>query len=393
MIEEIKKLAKGLQPDLIQIRRHLHQHPELSFAEHNTSKYIQSQLDELGVEYSVMAKTGVVAMIHGKAPGKCVALRGDIDALPITETNDVDYASKNIGVMHACGHDVHTTCLLGALMIINSIREQFNGSVKFIFQLGEETLPGGASLMIKKGVLKNPEPKAIFGQHVFPEMLVGKVGFRSGPYMASADEVYLTVKGKGGHAALPERLVDPVLITAQLLTGLQQIVSRRSNPKTPSVLSFGKVAANGATNVIPDKVEVAGTFRTFDEEWRFKAHKLIADFAQKTAEAAGGQCEVDIRVGYPFVDNDDQCTRVAKNAAIDFLGANNVVDLDMRMTAEDFAFYTQEVPGAFYRLGTRSSVNDEIKGLHTSTFDVDERCLEIGAGLMAHIALESLKYE
>ncbi|GAB5539708.1 MAG: M20 family metallopeptidase [Salibacteraceae bacterium] len=368
-------------------------HPELSYQEFETSAFIQQKLTEIGIPFEVKAKTGIVGMIHGGTEGPCIALRGDIDALPIQETNDAAYASINTDVMHACGHDVHTTCLLGAAMILNEVKDKLKGSVKLIFQLGEERLPGGATLMIEEGVLKNPAPKRIFGQHVFPEMVVGKVGFRSGPYMASADEIYLTVKGRGGHAAMPDKNIDTVLIAANIISGLQQLVSRRSDPKMPTVLSIGRVEALGATNIIPEKVEMAGTFRTFDEGWRFRAHQLIKDFAQHTAEASGGYCEVDIKVGYPFVDNDNESTQEAKTAAKEYLGEDNVVDLDMRMTAEDFAFYTQEIPGSFYRLGVRSSMDAEERGLHTSTFDVDEKCLPIGAGLMAYITMKQLKYE
>ncbi|MDC1222140.1 M20 family metallopeptidase, partial [Salibacteraceae bacterium] len=329
--------------------------------------------------------------IKGEANGKTIALRADIDALPIKELNEVDYKSQSEGVMHACGHDVHTTSLLGTAAILMRLKSQMKGSVKLIFQLGEEKLPGGASMMIEAGVLQNPVPDSIVGQHVYPELEAGKVGFRSGKYMASADEIHLTVIGKGGHAALPDRNIDPVLIASHIIVALQQVVSRRVHPGLPCVLSFGKVEANGATNVIPDQVKIAGTFRTFDEEWRSKAHGIITDIAQNTAIAMGGNCEVNIGIGYPFVDNDQATTELAQNAAIEFLGEENVVDLEMRMTAEDFAFYSQQIPGTFYRLGTRESSASPIRGLHTPTFDVDERCLETGAGLMAYIALKQLE--
>jgi len=378
-------------PWLEETRRHLHSHPELSFEEFNTSAYIQDQLEKLEVPFEVMCGTGVVGMIKGEAEGKTIALRADIDALPITELNEVDYKSQSAGVMHACGHDVHTTSLLGTAAILMRLKSQMKGSVKLIFQLGEEKLPGGASMMIEAGVLQNAIPDSIVGQHVYPELEAGKVGFRSGKYMASADEIHLTVIGKGGHAALPDRNIDPVLIASHIIVALQQVVSRRVHPGLPCVLSFGKVEANGATNVIPDQVKIAGTFRTFDEEWRSKAHGIITDIAQNTATAMGGECEVNIGVGYPFVDNDQVTTELAQNAAIEFVGQENVVDLEMRMTAEDFAFYSQQIPGTFYRLGTRESSASSIRGLHTPTFDVDERCLETGAGLMAYIALKQLE--
>lgn len=391
MIDQIKIEANSLKAWLSETRRHLHAHPELSFKEYNTSAYIQNQLKSLSIPFEIMCETGIVAMIHGDSEGKVIALRADIDALPIHELNDVSYKSKSEGVMHACGHDVHATSLLGTAAILVRMKQHIKGSIKLIFQLGEEKLPGGASMMIDAGVLRNPEPAFIVGQHVYPELEAGKVGFRSGKYMASADEIHLTVIGKGGHAALPERNIDPVLIASHIIVALQQLVSRRTHPGLPCVLSFGKVEANGATNVIPDKVLIAGTFRTFDENWRKSAHSIIKEIAENTAAAMGGKCEADIGIGYPYVENDPETTQLAKEAAIDFLGHDNVVDLDMRMTAEDFAFYSQQIPGTFYRLGTRLSNEAPARGLHTPTFDVDERCLEIGAGLMAYVALKQLE--
>jgi amidohydrolase len=390
MIDRIKELANELTPWMVKTRRHLHANPELSFQEYNTSKFIQNELDQLGIPFEIVCETGIVAMIHGEEAGETIALRADIDALPIHEQNQVDYKSTNEGVMHACGHDVHTTSLLGTAAILVNMKSAFKGSIKLIFQLGEEKLPGGASMMIKAGALENPSAKSIVGQHVYPELEAGKVGFRSGKYMASADEIYLCIKGKGGHAALPHRNIDPVLITSHIIVALQQVVSRRVNPTLPCVLSFGKVEANGATNVIPEEVKLAGTFRTFDEEWRAKAHELIRSIAENTAIAMGGECIVDIGVGYPFVNNDVEVTEFAKSSAKEFLGEENVIDLDMRMTGEDFAFYSQVIPGTFYRLGTRESDTAPMKGLHTPTFDVDERSLEVGAGLMTYIALKQL---
>lgn len=391
MIDQVKNIAEEIVPWMVKTRRHLHAHPELSFQEYETSLFIQSELKQLGIPYEVVCDTGIVALIHGTESGDTIALRADIDALPIQEQNQVDYKSKNDGVMHACGHDVHTTSLLGAAAILVKLKDAFKGSVKLIFQLGEEKLPGGASMMIKAGVLENPAPKSIVGQHVYPELQAGKVGFRAGKYMASADEIYLCIKGKGGHAALPHRNIDPVLITSHIIVALQQVVSRRVDPTLPCVLSFGKIVADGATNVIPNEVAVAGTFRTFDEEWRATAHDLIRNIAQNTAKAMGGECIVDIGVGYPFVNNNEAVTEYAKSAAQEYLGDENVIDLDMRMTGEDFAFYSQVIPGTFYRLGTRESENAPMRGLHTPTFDVDEKSLEVGAGLMAFIALKQLE--
>ena len=384
MIEKIKQLSEQYFQEIVAIRRHLHQHPELSFQEFETSKFIQQTLTEWEVEFtSGHVKTGIVALVKGKNPEKrIIALRADIDALPIQEENNLPFASQNKGVMHACGHDVHTASLLGAIKILNELKHEFEGTVKCIFQPAEEVLPGGASLMIKEGVLENPKPAHIIGQHVYPELEAGKVGFKKGQYMASTDEIYLTIKGKGGHAALPFKLKDPVLATAQILVALQQVVSRCAKPNIPSVLSFGKVIANGATNIIPNEVHVEGTFRTFDEAWRKQAHIHIREIAENTAKAMGVVCDVNIEVGYPFLVNDDDTTQQCIDAAKEFLGEHNVVDLEMRMTAEDFSYYSQIVPACFYRLGTSDST-----GLHTPTFMVDEASLKTGMGLMAYISL------
>lgn len=390
MIAQIKERAAAHFGKMVEIRRHLHRHPELSFHEFETSAYVQQQLSALGIPYTVMADTGVVALLKGRGEGKVIALRADLDALPITEQNEVPYCSANKGVMHACGHDVHTASLLGVAMILNDLREHFAGTLKLIFQPGEEKLPGGASVMIREGVLRDPAPSVIIGQHVYPELEAGKVGFRPGKYMASADELYLRVIGRGGHAALPQRNIDPVLIASHIVVALQQIASRRSSPLTPTVLSFGKITGNGATNVIPGEVLLEGTFRTFDEEWRNEAHELIRTMAAGIARSMGGDCEVDIRRGYPFVYNDETLTARAKQHAIEYLGAGNVVDLDMRMTAEDFSYYSQLMPGCFYRLGTFDPASGTLRALHTPTFDVDERCLGTGSGLMAWLAIKEL---
>ncbi|SIT91214.1 amidohydrolase [Pontibacter indicus] len=390
--QKIKQLAATYTRDTVGIRRHLHANPELSFEEHNTAAYVEQVLQSYGLQTSRMANTGVVALINGRNPeSKTIALRADLDALPITEQNTVDYKSRNEGVMHACGHDVHTASLLGAARILHELREEFEGTVKLVFQPGEEKFPGGASVMIKEGVLQQPAPSGIIGQHVFPMLPAGKVGFRSGMYMASADEIYITVKGKGGHAALPELNVDPVLITSHLIVALQQIVSRHASPKVPTVLSFGKVEALGATNVIPNEVKVEGTFRTMDEVWRKEAHRRIRKLAETLCESMGGSCDIDIKFGYPFLRNDPDLTGRAREAAALYLGAENVVDLDLWMGAEDFAYYSQEVAACFYRLGTRNEARGFTSGVHTPTFDVDEAALETGSGLMAWIAVQELK--
>ena len=390
--QKVKALAQAFAAETIDIRRHIHANPEMSYEEFETAKYVTSRLQEWGIAYKEgVAGTGVVGLIYGKNPEKCtVALRGDMDALPITETNEVSYKSKNEGIMHACGHDVHTACLLGAARILQELRHSFEGTVKLVFQPGEEKNPGGASLMIKEGVLENPNPQAMFGQHVMPFIPTGKVGFREGKYMASADEIYLTVKGKGGHAALPERSVDPIVIAAQIITAMQQVVSRSADPKTPTVLTFGTIHGGHAQNIIPDEVKLSGTFRALDEEWRFKAHELITNIAQGIATGLGGSCDVHIDVGYPYLCNDEATTQLARRAAEDYLGEENVVDLDLWLGAEDFAYYSHQVPSCFYRLGTGNEDKGTTKGVHTPNFNIDEDAIEVGIGLMAWIALNRL---
>lgn len=392
LARQIKALAEKHEQEVIANRQYLHAHPELSFEEHNTAAYVQKQLETYGIPYQAgVAGTGIVALIEGRNPEKkVIALRADMDALPITELNEVPYKSKNNGVMHACGHDAHTASLLGAARILHALKDQFEGSLKLIFQPGEERIPGGASLMIKEGALRNPSANAIIGQHVMPLIPAGKVGFREGMYMASADELYVTVKGKGGHGAMPEMNIDPVLIASHIIVALQQIVSRNASPKVPSVLSFGKVIANGATNVIPDEVKMEGTFRTMDEEWRTSAHKKMKKMAESIAEGMGGSCDFEIRKGYPYLENHPEFTRLCKAAAIEYLGEENVVDLDLWMAAEDFSYYTHETDACFYRLGTRNEEKGITSGVHTPTFDIDETALKTGAGLLAWLAVHSL---
>lgn len=392
MINKIKDLASNLHEEIRTIRRHIHQNPELSFQEFNTQNYVWQQLEAIGIaNKQKIANTGIVAIIEGKNPSKkVVALRGDMDALPIIEANDVPYKSNNNGVMHACGHDVHTSCLLGAAKIINQLKDEFEGTVKLVFQPGEEKLPGGASVMIKEGVLKNPEVTNIIGQHVMPLLPVGKVGFRKGLYMASTDEIYMTIKGKGGHGAQPHQNIDPIVAMAQVITALQQVVSRVASPIIPSVLSFGKVIANGATNIIPNEVYLEGTFRTLDEEWRAKAHESIVKIAKGISESLGCQCDIEIRKGYPFLKNNHELTQTAIDNAINYMGAENVVNLDIWMAAEDFSYYSQELPACFYRLGTRNDAKNITSHVHTPTFDIDEDALPIGMGLMAWLAIAEL---
>jgi amidohydrolase len=390
--DRIKSLAQDYKQEVIDLRRHLHSHPELSFKEFQTAAFVAEKLKAIGItEIESKATTGWSALIKGKNPEKkVVALRADMDALPIIEANEVPYKSQNPGVMHACGHDAHTASLLGAAKILHEVRDQFEGTIKLIFQPGEEIIPGGASLMIKDKVLENPRPNYILGQHVMPMIPAGKVGFRSGLYMASADELYLTIKGKGGHGAMPETFIDPVLISAHLLVALQQIVSRVANPKIPSVLSFGRVEALGATNIIPNEVKIQGTFRTLDEAWRAKAHEKMRQIAEGIVEGMGGQLDFEIRKGYPFLKNNPELTARSVAAAQTYLGAENVLDLDIWMAAEDFAYFSQEIDGCFYRLGTRNEARGITSGVHTPTFDIEEEALEIGAGLMAWLAVSEL---
>ncbi len=389
--EKIQNLSKTIFNDVVGNRRHLHANPELSFNEYNTSAFVAKQLDALGIPYEHMADTGLVALLKGSKPSdKVVALRADMDALPITEANEVEYKSTNVGVMHACGHDVHTSSLLGTAKILSELKDEFGGTVKFIFQPAEERLPGGASLMIKEGVLENPKPQAVMGQHVMPLIDAGKVGFRSGKYMASTDELYVTVKGKGGHGAQPQQNIDPVIITAHILVALQTIISRNADPKSPSVLSFGKVIANGATNVIPNEVKLEGTFRTMDEAWRKDAHIKMKKMAEGIAESMGGSCEFNIVHGYPYLINEPVLTASARGFAEDYLGKENVLDLDIWMAAEDFAYYSQVSDACFYRLGTRNEARGITSSVHTPTFDIDETALEVSTGLMAYLAVKQL---
>lgn len=393
MKTKIQSLAEKYHDRLIAIRRHIHMHPELSFQEEKTGKYIQSVLADAGVSFTTgWAEHGVVATL-GDPSKPCFALRADIDALPIQETNDVVYKSKNEGVMHACGHDVHTTSLLGAAMILKEIESELKGCIKMIFQPGEEKLPGGASILIKEGVLDNPKPNSMIGQHVHPPLEVGKLGFRPGMYMASADEIRLKVIGKGGHAALPHECVDTLLMAARILINLQEVVSRNANPAMPTVLSFGKInSEGGATNVIPDVVHIEGTFRTMDETWRKEAHKKIIKVAQETAATMGGKCEVDLAIGYPCLVNAPELTQDVKSYAIEYLGAENVVDLPIRLTSEDFSWFSQKMPACFYRLGTGNPTKGIVSPVHTSTFDIDEKALKIGAGFMAFSAYKALEH-
>ncbi|MBT8231836.1 MAG: amidohydrolase [Saprospiraceae bacterium] len=391
LIKEIKKKSNAYYKRLVEVRRHLHANPELSFKEKNTSAFVKQVLNEFKIPYTDgYCKYGIVAEIKGSKKGDVIYLRGDMDALPIKETNNVDYKSKVEGVMHACGHDVHTTCVLGAAIILNELKKHIKGSIKIIFQPGEEKLPGGASIMIKEGAIKNPKKSKILAQHVHPPLEVGKVGFHAGEYMASADEIYLEIIGKGGHAALPSNFIDTILVASQVVSALHTVVSRFSDPKVPTVLSFGKIFSDGgATNIIPEKVHILGTLRTMDEANRVKLHKVIKKLVQNTVKSYGAKAKVNIKYGYPTLYNDIGLTESSISHAQDFLGSKNVVMLEKRMTAEDFSYFSQMMPACFYRLGTGNKAKNITSPVHTSTFNIDERAIKVGTGLMAYLALKN----
>jgi len=389
---KIKELATEYYDETVALRRHFHQHPELSFKEFETSAFICKKLEEYGICYQKgIAKTGILARIEGAKPGKVIALRSDLDALPITEKNDVSYCSINEGVMHACGHDAHMASLLGAAKILKTLEQEFEGTVLLIFQPGEERYPGGARLMLEEGIFDDLKPDMIIAQHVFPELETGKAGFKPGIYMASADEIFFTVKGQGGHSALPHKLTDSVLIMAHIITALQQITSRNAPAGIPTVLSFGKVEANGANNIIPDEVKVAGTLRTMNEAWRREAKKRIQKIACSIAEGMGATCEFKINHGYPALLNDEKTTSLARSFTRDYLGEENVADLDIRMTSEDFAYFSLDYPVTYYRLGVKAPDAKSESSLHTTTFNIDENALITGMGTMAYLAMRFLK--
>ena len=382
--QQIKNLAKKYAAEIISIRHQLHANPELSYQEFETSKFIQQQLTALNIPFEIKATTGVIGLLKGKNPEKrVVALRADMDALPITEENDIPYKSTHPGVMHACGHDVHTSCLLGAAKILSELKNEWEGTVKLIFQPGEEKNPGGASILIKEGVLENPAPKNIFGMHVHTTLEKGKLSFRSGMVMASADEIYITIKGKGGHAASPHLTADTILIASNLIVSLQQLISRNNSPFNPSVLSITSIHGGNTTNVIPSEVKLMGTFRAMNEEWRYKAHELIKTMATQMVESMGAEIDLKIDIGYPSVLNNESLTVAARASAETFVGKENVEETELRMGAEDFAFYSHKIPGCFFRLGTANIAKGITAGVHTPKFNIDEDAIEIGMGMMA----------
>ena len=388
----IRQLSKKYLPEIIRIRRDLHAHPELSMQEFKTSGYIASFLTDLDIPLRRgIAKTGLTGLIEGKNPlSKVIGLRADMDALPIQELNDIPYKSTVKGVMHACGHDVHMASLLGAAKILNELKDDLEGSVKLIFQPSEEKYPGGAIRMIEEGVLEDPVVEKMYGLHVFPALQAGQVGMKEGKYMASTDELFFTVKGRGGHGATPDLNIDPVVIAAHIILALQQIVSRHANPVNPTVLSIGRVLADGKTNIIPDFVKMEGVMRTFDENWRKEVQQKIIQLGNSMAESMGGSCDVSIAKGYPYLVNDIETTKMVRQYAEEFLGRENVEELEMRMTSEDFAYFSQKVPACFYRLGIRNESKGITANLHSPTFNVDESSIETGMGMMAWIAAKEL---
>ena len=385
MLEKIiKDLAKKYAPEFIEVRHHLHAHPELSYQEFETSAFIQQKLSGYGIPFQVKANTGVIGLIKGKNPSsRIIALRADMDALPIEEQNDVPYRSTRPGIMHACGHDVHTTCLLGAAKILSETRDQWEGTVKLIFQPGEEKNPGGASLLIKEDVLENPAPAAILALHVNPQLETGKLSFRAGKVMASADEIYITIKSKGGHAAAPQLTVDTILVASHLIVALQQVISRNNNPLQPSVLSITSFQGGHTTNVIPSEVKLMGTFRAMDESWRFKAHDIIRKLSTELVHSMGAEIDLHIDVGYPTVYNHEELHQAAKELAAEYMGSQNVEETEIRMGAEDFGYYSQKIPGCFFRLGTANKNRGITAGVHTPVFNIDEDAIETGIGIMA----------
>lgn len=389
LLDTIKALAAKHQAENIAIRRHLHAHPELSYQEFETSKYVQAQLTAIGIPFTVIATTGILGIIEGKHPSKrVIALRADMDALPIVEENQIDYTSTKNGVMHACGHDVHTTILLGAAKILWSLRDEFEGTIKLLFQPGEEKNPGGASYMIRDGALENPTPQGIIGLHVHPGLNQGKLSFRKGRVMASADELYICVKGPGGHAATPHQTVDTILVAAQLIQSVQTIISRNRNPQNPSVLSICSIHGGNTTNVIPSEVNLMGTFRAMDEVWRFQAHELMRQQAKGLALATGAEIDFRVDIGYPTVDNEPMITEAAWKLADQYMGKDNVEETEKRMGAEDFGYYAQVIPGCFFRLGVRNESLGIVHNVHTPHFNIDEAAIEQGVGMMAWLGAQ-----
>jgi len=392
--EDIKLLAEKFYNEIVEYRRHLHQNPELSTFEQNTANFICSKLDEIGLKYKKdVGGYGIFGFIEGKNPEKkCVAIRADMDALPIKEETSLPFKSKNEGVMHACGHDVHMSSQLGAIKILNELKDKFEGRVMFIFQPSEEFYPGGALKMLREGIFDEVTPSNIFAYHSTPEIDCGYIGMKEGKCMASTDEIYIDIIGKGGHGATPDLNIDPIVVASHIVIALQTIVSRNASPTIPTTFSIGKFIADGRTNVIPNTVHMEGIIRTFDENWRKECHSLIERISTQTAKAFGAEAKVFIDHGYPYVYNDPSLTQKAIKLSKDYFGEDKVLNLDARMTAEDFSYFSQKAPSCYYRVGTRKK-GEPITNLHTSNFDVDEKCLENAMGITAYLAIYSLMSE
>ena len=388
--DKIQQLSMQYFDDTIALRRNFHQYPELSGEEFGTATFIVNTLKNYGIESETyLNNTAVVALIEGNEPHSgVIALRADMDALPVEENNNLPFRSQHAGIMHACGHDVHIASLLTTARILQELKTEWNGSVKLIFQPSEEKFPGGAIQLIEAGVLNNPKVDKMLGMHVSPEIETGKIGMKSGSYMASTDEIYITVIGKGGHAAIPDMFVNPLLIASKILIKLESFCQDYAPKDTKSVLTFGRIVGNGKTNIVPDKVFLEGTLRTFDEQFRAKAHSLILEIASDLATKMGGRAEVLIDGGYPTLINDEQLTEKTFSIAQDLLEKNNVLSLDCRMTAEDFAYYSRRVPSVFYRLGTGGDGYNA--NLHSPDFLANEDAMQLSPAVMAYLAVSLL---
>jgi amidohydrolase len=389
---QIDTLTQKYLHEAIDFRRHLHQYPELSFQEHKTARWIGQQLTLLKIEHRMgVGGNSIIAKLESNPEqGLAIALRADFDALPIQEETHLPFESHHAGVMHACGHDFHTASLLTTAKVLNDSKSLWNGTIYLIFQHAEEVLPGGAIAVLNDHPFDGPQPIAIVGQHVAPELPVGSIGLKSGRYMASSDEIYIKIHGKGGHGALPQHINDTVLASAQMIVNLQQVSARLAPPTIPTVLSFGRFIANGATNVIPDLVQIEGTFRTFDENWRSKAHEHIIHIAGSTAESYGCTCQTEIRKGYPVLRNDEDLYQKARAVALDFVGGKQLVELDYRMTSEDFSYYSQAYPSLFYRIGVGHADESKNHPLHSSKFSLNEAGFENAIGMMVRLAIKLL---
>ncbi len=393
--ERIRKKARLLFPEIVRIRREIHRHPELSFKEFRTTALIREFLLKLGlkIEHDFL-ETGIAALLEGgekKTEGKLVALRADIDALPLQEENTHEFCSLENGVMHACGHDMHTAILLGAAVVLSDIKKSLPGDVLFIFQPGEEKAPGGAKPLIEAGLFRQYHPSAVFALHCLPQLQSGKLALREGAIMAAADELYITVYGEGGHASAPHKTIDPVLAAAHIVTALQHLVSRVVSPYEPAVVSISSIHGGGATNIIPGKVHMTGTLRTMNEELRREMHKRLRETVEQIGMGMGARAEIEIVDGYPVVVNHPETTRVIREAFVAYFGKNSVEECEPFMTAEDFAYYLQHCPGTFIHLGTGSSKPEKGNTLHSPFFNPDESAIGTGMEAMSYAALSWLE--